>query len=73
MSKEVQTALDTCGICRVNNARQEHVPIGEMLIATCTCQIGLMFESSLHAAKYICVVIDHYLGWVEACVLNKRK
>ena len=53
MRKEVQKAFDTCGICRINNARQEHVQMGEMRIATCPHQIvgidlmGQLFESSL--------------------------
>ena len=73
MRKKVQKALDTCGICWVNNAKQEHVHMGEMPIATYPGQIvgidlismGLLFESSLHAATYICEVIDNYLGGLK--------
>ena len=78
MRREVQKALDTCGICRVNNARQVHPPMGEMPIATCPGQIvgidlmGPLFESSLHTCKYICVVIDHYSNWIEAYPLKNK-
>ena len=49
-----------------------------MPIAICPGQIvGIdlmrpLFESSFHAAKYICVVTDHYSGWVEVYPLKTK-
>ena len=52
--------------------------MGEMPIATCPGQIvgidlmGPPFQSNLHNNKYICVIIDHYSGWVEAYPLSTK-
>ena len=49
-----------------------------MPIATCPgeiVEIDLMwplFESSLHAVNYMCIVIHHYLGCVEAYALKTK-
>ena len=72
MRKDVQRYLDLCGLCRVHHDRPEYAPMGEMPIAQCPGEIvgidlmGPLFESSLHSNKYICVVVDHYSGWVKA-------
>ena len=52
--------------------------MGEMPIATCPGQIvgidlmGPLFESSLHQCRYLCVVIDHYSGSLEAYPLKNK-
>ena len=52
--------------------------MGEMPIATCPGQIvgidlmGPLMESSLNQKRYLCVLIDHYSGWVEAYPLKTK-
>jgi transposase InsO family protein len=78
MRKEVQKFIDQCGLCQVNNARPVRPPMGEMPIATCPGHIvgidlmGPLMESSLHQNRYLCVLIDHYSGWVEAYPLKTK-
>ena len=72
MQCKVQWFIDRCGLCRVNNAWPIRPPMGEMAITICPGQIvgidlmGLILESSLHQCHYLCVVINHYSGWMEA-------
>ena len=78
MRKEVTTYLGQCGQCVVNKSRPVHVEMGEMPIATGPGQIvgidlmGPLFRSSLSGAAYLCVIIDHYSGWVEAYPLANK-
>ena len=75
---EVQLFIDRCGLCRVNNTWTIRPPMGEMPTATYPGQIvgidlmGPLFESSMHQCHYLCIVIDHYSGWIEAYPLKNK-
>lgn len=78
MRKDVQSFVDLCGLCRVNNSRPVRPPMGEMPIATAPGQIvgidlmGPLTESSLNRNRHLMVVIDHYSGWIEAYPLRTK-
>ena len=77
MRKSMRTRLQLCPICQVHRRRPDHVPIGDMPLATYPMQmvgadlIG-PFVSSSNGNKYVLIIIDHCTGWVEAFPLKYK-
>ena len=77
MRKSIRTRLQLCPICQVHRRRPDHVPMGDMPLATYPMQmvgadfIG-PFVSSSNGNKYVLTIIDHCTGWVEAFPLKDK-
>ena len=77
MRKYIRTRLQLCPICQVHRRRPDHVPMGDMPLATYPMQmvgadlIG-PFVSSSNGNKYVLTIIDHCTGWVEAFPLKDK-
>lgn len=76
MKKDVQLALQKCPVCQVHSEKREHVPMGEMPIASYPMQVIGMdlieLARSKEGYKYALTVIDHCTGWAEVYpLLNK--
>jgi len=78
MKAEIQKRVRLCPLCAVHIRRREHVPMGEMPIASYPSQIvsadliGPLAETD-KGSKYVLTILDHFTGWAEAYPLpNKR-
>ena len=78
MKKFIKEYLAKCGLCVVHNKPKEHLPMGEMPLATRSGQylsidlIGPLIPSALNQNKYILTCLDHYSGWVECYPLRNK-
>ena len=78
MKAEITKRLRLCPLCAVHVRRPQHVPMGEMPIASYPTQIvscdliGPLAETP-KGSKYILTLLDHFTGWAEVYPLpNKR-
>ena len=76
MRRDIDDKLNVCSVCHVHQRWPDHVPMGEMLLATYSMQIvgtDLIgpFVSSPSRNKCF-TIIAHCTGWAEAFPLNDR-
>jgi transposase InsO family protein len=76
MRGDVKTTLLKCTVCQAHSERKEHVPMGEMPIATYPNQVIGMdlieLPRSPEGLKYALTIIDHCSGWAEVYPLPNK-
>lgn len=78
MKAEINKRVSLCPLCAVHVRRRQHVPMGEMPIATYPTQIvsadliGPLAETP-KGSKYILTILDHCTGWAEVYPLPDKK
>ena len=75
--RDVRNRLKQCPVCLRHGRRKDHVPMGEMPLATNPMQIIGMdligpFAESPAGNRYVFTLIDHCTGWAEAFPLKDK-
>ena len=76
MRAEVRTVLLQCPVCQVHSEKRDHVPMGEMPVATYPMQLIGMdlieLTKSKEGFKYALTIVDHCTGWAEVYPLYNK-